>query len=262
MKGFGQRLFILMRRDVYTQWRTALLAVAAAGVLVIVLSLLVLWQGGGEKFHEVLFPLLFIPGGYVLASRAFSDMHRKETIQHFLLLPAGSVEKTLSRLLFTGPGYIVLAAAGYTVASMLSFLAASLIFPDPIAPFNPLSAEALGLYAHMLVTQSFFFLGAAWFRKNQLIKTILMLAAFGFAVSLWGFISVRLVFWDYFSGLFRPDMNLHFDVGDIGALPGYSYRLVKAGELAANIIYWALLAPFCWVLAWMRVKEAEVSHGI
>jgi len=31
---------------------------------------------------------------------------------------------------------------------------------------------------------------------------------------------------------------------------------------AAPIAYFYLLPPFCWFVAWLRVSEAQVSHGI
>ena len=31
---------------------------------------------------------------------------------------------------------------------------------------------------------------------------------------------------------------------------------------AAPVAYFYLLPPFCWFVAWLRVSEAQVSHGI
>ena len=31
---------------------------------------------------------------------------------------------------------------------------------------------------------------------------------------------------------------------------------------AASFTYFYLLAPFCWFVAWLRVSEAQVSHGV
>ncbi len=262
MKGFGTRLYYLMRRDIYTQWRSALIAVGAGAAFVVILSMLTLWQGESARFHQVLFPLLFIPGGYLLASRAFSDLHKKESIQNFLLLPAGSLEKTASRLLFTGPGYILLAAAAYTAASLAAYPLTSLLFKASIPPFNPLSGEAFGIYGHYLVTHSVFFLGAAWFRKNNFFKTVLILAALGFAATLWMMLSLRIVYWDFFTGLFEINLNMYADFSSLESMPGLSFRVVRALEIAADIFYRVLLAPFCWTIAWMRVREAEVHHGV
>ncbi len=251
-----------MRRDIYTQWRSALIAVGAGAAFVVILSILSLWQGDGSRFHETLFPLLLFPGGFLLTSRAFSDLHRKESIQNFLLLPAGSIEKTASRLLFTGPGYTLLAAAAYTAASLAAYPLTSFLFHTAITPFNPFSGEAFGIYGNYLITQSVFFLGAAWFRKNNFLKTVLILAAFGFAAALWAIISVRIVFWDYFTGFFTADLSMQFDFNSLETMPGLSYRAMKALEITGDVFYWALLAPFCWTIAWMRVREAEVHHGV
>jgi hypothetical protein len=31
---------------------------------------------------------------------------------------------------------------------------------------------------------------------------------------------------------------------------------------AAPVVYLYLLPPFCWFVAWLRVRETQVSHGV
>ena len=39
--------------------------------------------------------------------------------------------------------------------------------------------------------------------------------------------------------------------------------LTKEGFVPKNVNrFFYLLAPFCWFVAWLRVSEAQVSHGI
>jgi hypothetical protein len=262
-QGF-YRLALLIRRDLHTQWRSALLSLAAAAAFVIAVALIAAFQGNAARVHEILFPLLFFPGGYILASRAFSDMHKKDSIQHFLLLPAGALEKTAARLLFTGPGYVLLASFGYTVASLLAWGLTSLLFKTAVLPFNPFTEMAGALYIQYLVTHSIFFLGAAWFRKNHLLKTVLALIGFAFLVMLFSAASFRIVFWDFFSGFFTPDkgLNTYFDAHNISLFPGLGFRLMRYLEIAVKGFYFFVIPPFCWIVAWLRIKEVEVNHGV
>jgi hypothetical protein len=111
------------------------------------------------------------------------------------------------------------------------------------------------VYGNYLVSQGIFFLGAAWFRKHSLFKTVLVLFGLSVILGLWGLLGARLLFWELFTG------NA-FQLNTLAAMPGVSYTFMRVAESVARIIYWGLLAPFCWILAWLRVREAEVHHGV
>jgi len=246
-------LFLLMKRDLHTQWRNAFLALAAAIAVIIVLGVLVAWQGDTRQFHDILFPLLFLPGGYILTSRSFSDLHHKASIRHFILLPAGAGEKTLSRLLFSGPCYLLLAIFGYSIAALCAHFLTLLLFRNAIPFFTPFTRNLRFLYDNYLASQSLFFLGAAWFRKNHFLKTVLTLTLLSFFFSLLGLLAQRLAF----GGLYQLN---HLDPSIFRPLLGRG--LMEGLIRCAKIFYWGILPPFCWLVSWLRIREAEVSHGV
>jgi hypothetical protein len=91
-----------------------------------------------------------------------------------------------------------------------------------------------------------FFPGAAWFRKVQFVKTVGAVLAIQIGLSA---IAAALVWLVGSTACFNTDCEqlvMPFDwVAD-----------------AAPSVYFYLLPPFCWFVAWLRVTETQVSHGV
>lgn len=257
------RILLLIRRDLFTYWRSVYIGLISVGALSLAIFLLAAWQGNPEVIHGVLFPLLFIFGAFVISSVSFNDMHRKESIHHFLMLPASAGEKLVSRLLFVGPIYFVIAVALYTLSSVLGHGLGLLLFSRGVPVFIPFQMEILQMLLHILVLQSIFFLGSTWFRKNQLLKTVLTLVLFSFFMGLWMLLSFRIVFWDYFDGLYTMSQSLEAQSSSADYFfAAHSYQIYRVMHVSVRILYWGLLAPFCWIVSWFRIKEAEVHNGV
>ncbi len=256
MTAAAKRIGLFMRRDLRTQWRSGLIQLAAVSAIVFVIILLTAWQGNNPGIlHSWLFPLFYLIIGYVLTGQSFSDLHKKDSTHQFLMLPVSAGEKVVSRLLFTGIGYTLIFVAGYWITSLLGWMISRLLFENSVPLFRPFAVGMFRLYGKYLVTQGIFFLGAAWFRKHSLFKTVLLLFGLAVLLALWGLLGTRILFWELFTG-----KALQFNT--LVSMPGASYTLMNIAEATAQIMFWAFLAPFCWIMAWFRVKEAEVHHGV
>jgi len=111
--------------------------------------------------------------------------------------------------------------------------------------FSPLDGVGWSLLPHFLVVQALLFLGAAWFRKVQFVKTIGAVIAISIGLGLVGAALAWIV---------GPMRCLNVNC--------YQFPFLDWLENAAPIAYLYLLPPFCWFVAWLRVSEAQVSHGI
>ncbi len=101
--------------------------------------------------------------------------------------------------------------------------------------------------------QAVFFAGAAWFRKTHYVKTLLAIAVLlTLVVALYiaiawvlGWVTWSrtgiLIVGDFENGIYRP--------------LGWLFAVAKVG-------YFAVLPLFCWLVAWLRVRETQVSHGV
>lgn len=74
----------------------------------------------------------------------------------------------------------------------------------------------------------------------------------------------RIVFAGYFDGM-EPTSELMYLFEDFGhqtVWQGRLERFVRGLARTAEVVYWSALAPFCWVVTYFRLREAEVSHGV
>jgi hypothetical protein len=116
--------------------------------------------------------------------------------------------------------------------------------------FMPSDRLAWMMLPHYLVAQSVFFLGAAWFRKVHYLKTVGMALLIALGLSVTAVLVVRIV-----------GGAMFYDGG--GMRMGDDFDVVTDWVVhIAKVSYYFVLPVFCWFVAWLRVTEAQVSHGI
>jgi hypothetical protein len=243
-----QRLAFVLRNDLMRTYRSALLVSGTAALVALVVSLAGAYDGDvgqGPLFYRVFFLAALFGWGTIATSVCFGDLHGRGTNTGFLLLPASALEKTASRVLLYTIGLIAYLLLFTTLLSWVLEGINTLWIDKRRGFFSPLDELTWPLLPHFLVAQALFFLGAAWFRKVWWVKTVA--AAVGIAIGL-GAIAAGLVW------LVDPMRCLNADC--------YEFRLWDWLTDAASVAYFYLLAPFCWFVAWLRVSEAQVSHGV
>ena len=243
-----RRLGFVLRNDLMRTYRSALLISGTAALVALVVSLSGAYDGDvgqGPLFYRTFFVAMLFTWGTIATSVCFSDLHGRGTNTAFLLLPASALEKTASRLLIHTVGLIAYLLLFTTLLSFLFEGINTLWIGARRGFFSPLDELSWPLLPHFLVAQALFFLGAAWFRKVWWIKTVG--AAIGIVIGL-GAIAAGL------GWMVGPMLCL--DANCYG-FPGFDWL-----ANAAQVAYLYLLPPFCWFVAWLRVSEAQVSHGI
>ena len=243
-----QRLGFVLRSDLMRTYRSALLISGTAALVALVVSLLGAYDGDvgeGPLFYRVFFIATLFAWGTIATSVCFSDMHGRSTNTAFLLLPASALEKTVSRLLIHTVGLVAYLLLLTTLLSWVLEGINTLWIGERRGFFSPLDEVGWMLLPHFLVAQALFFLGAAWFRKVQFVKTVG--TVLGIVIGL-GAIGAGLVW------LVDPVRCLNANC--------YEFPLWDWLTDAAPVVYLYLLPPFGWFVAWLRVSEAQVSHGI
>ena len=242
-----QRVTRVLRNDVMRSYRSTLVISGTAALVALVVSLSLAYDGEVSQtplFYRAFFIGLLFAWGALATSEAFSDLHGRATSASFLLLPASALEKTLSPLLIYTVGLGVYLFAFTTALSWVLEGINTLWIGERRELFSPFDSLAWSLVPHFLVAQALFFLGAAWFRKGQFIKTVG--AVIGIVTGLSAF--AVLVEW-----LLGPQSS--------GG--GFYYDDPTDWIVAvAPWVYYFVLPPFCWFVAWLRVTETQVSHGI
>jgi hypothetical protein len=272
-----KRIVLLLKKDTLETYRQSLIiagAVFGVYLAIYLISAFALSRGWnpnpwiqlsdrGPALHWGLFyPLLFL-GGFIVTSRAFYDVHNRVKSHDWFMLPASPVEKFAEKLLLTSLGYAIVVLAGYTFFSIIASGLSIAFFRSAFPVFNPMSRAALLAVVNYMVAQSIFLLGAIYFRKNHFLKTVLVIVGIGICTAVFSAVMFRLVYGKYFNGVIPTDeFRALFEVLDeMGPGP----RLESAGKIMitiSKIIYWGIVGPVFWAIAYLRLREVEVKDGV
>ena len=248
-----ERLAWLLRADLANGYRPLLMVSATLAGIILIASLTSsepidatqgyfgTWYGG----------MLYI-WGIIATSRAFTELHDKARNEAYLLIPASAFEKTIARLLAVTVGLSVYLLVFTTAVSLLVWLVRQVLPGTGFGLFNPLDPQLWPVITGYLFLQSFYFLGAAWFARRHLVKTTLVLVLAGIGLGLFTLLTMRVVF--------APE-----GIGDlenavpraVESFPGLLRMLDGLWTMAA-----VMLPLACWSIAWLRVRETQVSDGI
>jgi hypothetical protein len=244
-----RRLVLLLRTELLRNQRTWLIAAGTAALVALLLSSLGALDGdvGGAGFYPAVFIAALFALGTLVTSQAFAELHGRATNTAFLMLPASALEKTLVRLLLTTVGIIFCLLVLTTVLSWAIEGINTVAFGVRRELFVPWDRLAWTMLPHYLVVHGLFFLGAAWFRKLHYIKTV------GAVLLIWFGLSTLVVSIAWVAG--QPILGGELRIGN------FDTPLVWLTQIA-KIVYYFALPVFCWFVAWLRVSETQVSHGI
>jgi hypothetical protein len=256
-----KRLGLLLKRDFLIGYRGILITMAASGGFIILVSLLTNLSRYSQFQHIQLFmPLMYI-GGFVFTSQAFRELHQGEKSYFYLNLPASPLEKLFSKLLVTSLGYAIGTLAFYSLVALLSEGINRVIFGYGHPLFNPVSRDVLFSVAVYLVVQSIFLLGSIYFRRLAFLKTVVAWNVFAIGTAILIGLTTWLIFRDaYFDqGVLRPEARAAFDALDgAGRIEPFLEETGRGFWLTLKILFWAVLAPVCWIISYFRLKETEV----
>lgn len=248
-----QRTWWLLRADFAGGYRTLLTVSATLAGVILLASLLFLdGPAGAQEFFLAWFSVMLFVWGAIATSHAFRELHDKTRNEAYLLMPASTIEKTLARLLATTIGLTIYLLIFTTIVSVVVTGLLILIPGSGAGFFNPMDPALLPLFAGYLFLQSFFFLGAAWFRRRHFLKTVLVLNLVLIGLIVLSLLTVTIVFTP--AAIADPNFLAELATGSYWSLTSLFRTL--------GTIFAILLPLACWTIAWLRVRETQVSDGI
>jgi hypothetical protein len=254
-----RRLWLLLRRDFSNGYRAVLIAMAAVGGFVVLLSVLSALGGSQRFLHVGLYVQLLFVGGIVVSSLAFREIHQNGQSIFYLTLPGSTLEKFLSKLLVSSLGYAIGALIYYTAVSSVGEGLNRLLFGAGHPFFNPFGRIVLQATAAYLVIQAVFLAGSAFFRRFAFLKTALFLILLGIGLSVIAGIALRFLLADF--GWWGNTLSLEPYIEPLrrsGSADAMLLPLARGFLLALKILFWGALAPVCWLLSYLRLSETEV----
>jgi hypothetical protein len=247
------RLKALLRNESIGEYRTWLIASAVTAGILLVGAVIAVRNGSSDvPYYRVAFFAALIVWGTIHTSLVFSELHDKSKNTAFLLLPASALEKTLAPLLTTTVVLVAYLLAFTAIASVAIEAVNWLVFRRTNELFDPFERETWIGVTRYLVVQSWFFLGAAWFRKAHFLKTLL---------TIWVG-SILLLALVVAAALIAGIAAFTSDGIEIQASLRNWSPFSSTTHVALQMLWFVALPVFCWFVAWLRVSETQVSHGV
>lgn len=250
-----QRFLDLLVGEIRVRSRSILLTSA------VLAALMALFHLSGDVMNDDssvlaawLGPIIII-WGLIEASKVFDEMHNRQTMPGFLLLPASALEKTAAKfILVTLVFGVYLCLFGLVVSLLCAFLSFA-ILGQAIAPPALFEDGAGAVFQKFLLTQSVFFLGGAWFKKSQVAKTaISVLASFTF-LAVFIVVSIKLLAPE----VMFSDASGGIDFGAFVSDHDDTYLLLAKAVLTLLFI---VVPTVSFALSWLRVREVQLSDGV
>lgn len=246
------RLYLFIRRQVLSNAGSWLIAFGGiAGVLLVISLLVAHFQPQNlSGMTGLYFSALFV-GGYIFTAGIFNELHNPQKSYQFLTLPVSTTERLLGGWLLTGIIFPILGLLGMALIVLLANLVMN--FTLDVAPFQSVfSSQSFTALKVYFVTQSIFLLGAAYFRKNNFLKTILAL----FVISVVVQIIVVTTAWALFSPF--TDGGDGINIGPEDLPPRMEILFTNYIPAIAKVVFWYLTVPFFLITTWFSLKERQV----
>lgn len=257
------RFICVLRADLFSRYRFFWsFSMTLFGV--VLLLALINGRSINENFYLSLYGIVAIAGTAIVASGSFKDVFKSSVVHDWLLLPAATYEKVLSRLMLTFPAFVILLNLIFFAASLGAFLWFLLLHHETTVLFVPFSPEAMSIVPHLLVAHSLFFFGSSLFRKSAFFKTSLCLVVLFLSAFIFG--SLFLV-----KMLGNMDFNavsgsIHFSFpggqGKTTTASGDLHMISDSLNYLLNVLYFWVLPLVFWLVPFLRMRKMEAHRAL
>lgn len=249
----------LMSRELAQKKKMILLAVSAIFLIVFINAMG--WAYNREiGFAEFGYPFYLVIAGCIFTSFSFAEMDQSYGKQFYLLLPSSHFEKFLSKWLITAIGYFLSFTLGFILIYLIANLLSKAIFDFDLGPLNLFSAQNRFFMQFFFAVQTIYFLGAVYFRKYVVFKTILSQFLVIVISILTGLLLFRLVMFDLFDGLYHFNPQQEINGKMMPVQPGGSTQLFLQNNIESYVKLWGLwiIPAILLVVSYFKLKETEL----
>ncbi len=244
-----KRIYLLLRRVLPDMQMMMLIILLIPFILLLLHGFRHHPSAQEQELVQGMFASLLILGGCLFASMAFTEMQDKQYNFAWFMLPASILEKFIAQLLLSTVLYIVFLIIAYFLVTLAADFLSQLLFGNRLALFQPFDAHTGVLIGRYFLFHSIFFLGAAFFRKRIIIKTLATLFFLFFLLIL---IIGFTIYWYY------PECRA------TGSCLPFTFDL-QTYSMYQHTLRWTLyvmLPLLLWFVAYKRVRKTDISHGV
>jgi hypothetical protein len=240
-----RRAYLLLRSDI------AILKTVSFTTMVTIITALLLYNllNPNNIFtvnkSPTIFNLMLFIGGILTTSFTFKNLHNPYRNYFFLMLPASNLEKFIEHVFLTAVFYPLVLLLVYSCFYWILGVVILFVTHTFVLITTPFLYSTWKIILIYIIVQSIFLVGAVYFKKYVFIKTILTLCVIGLIVVAFISLLAKLFFYSNYNEMTFVIPHFPENIGDIFSTL-YSLFLV-------------LLAPFCWVITYFRMKEIEAK---
>jgi hypothetical protein len=196
--------------------------------------------------HAGSYSFTMLVGGFILSSLAFRDLGNSLKRDTYLTLPVSAFEKFISMWLVTSIGWIVVYTVIFTFFAFVENIIGEFLFRNiTFLPFDPFGVIATNTMKYYFVTQGIFLVGAAHFKGYVFPKTLFSFILFGMFCGVIG----------YFIMDGHMDQETEECMSEAGFFDG---RPISQFWEVIKWMFWWILAPLCWIITYLGLKDQEV----
>ncbi len=246
-----KRFYLLSRRQILSNTMSLLIAFGAVAGVLLIISLLVAYFNPENlnNLTGLYFAVMFI-GGYIFSSNMFNELHTAPKSYNYLTLPVSTTERLVSAWAISAFLFPAIALIAMALMVFLANLIMNLTLD--LAPFQGIfsrgSFQAVKVY---FITQSVFLLGAAYFRKNNFLKTLLALFVISMIINIYMGITGYIMFSEW-------DMSMQVNISEDGSYPAIENLFLRQIPAVASFVFNYVTVPFFLVTTWFSLKERQV----
>ncbi len=262
-KYFSAKRFLYMARvDIWNHSNSFLTAGLIAGGLYFLIGF---FKGfaAGKVTEPLSFLIISLILGLFFTSSIFAGLHKSDENVSYLLIPASTEEKYLSKLLLTTLFYFIYSIAIITIVSLLVSISNWIFFRGEFVVFNPFENGILKiLWAYVYFTSIYFF-GSLIFKKYYFIKTSLSILGILILLGIISAVVTRIFFFNLLTAGFPLKAKwLFYDNMHIKKFfyPGDLHRSLKFFYTAGKVIFMYLVPVFLYVFSYLRLRKIEVRN--
>ena len=248
-----KRLALLLKKDFIENISPVLKLIAVYLFVVFIITIIQLindrgFDRGLPQTLELFYYAGLIILGVIVAGFSFPALRKKEKAVFYLTLPVSTLERFLSFLILSLPGFFILYTILYLIFSLALYSVYDVFFDLKPNKYHIEFFKMLGLYVRL---NALFLLGAVYFRRTPPFFTvvytgivILFLALFiSIIAQIFHIINIPV---DYILGLKTP-----YEVNGGTINPVWQFKVLR-------FLYLYGLVLFFWFVSVIRLKEKQV----
>jgi hypothetical protein len=177
----------------------------------------------------------YLIGGLVLTSYIFYEIHTPVRAYQLFTLPASTLEKFMAAWFVSSVLYTIGVMVSIFLLSLMTETIAAFRFENwsLFTLFNPFQTEQMESIGNYFFYQSIFLLGAVYFRKNNFLKTVLVIITF--FIGMFFIVAVLGLFLTFFVA---DQVSIDMDLSEMGGrIPVVIWQIGRLAFIGLMLLF-------------------------